>query len=518
MQKWKVMSDLIKEIRKIDPTRPICATSGYIRYQLDYENVLRPAGIDDGDFDDSHNSYFGWYNEDQYFLYDGIWTKKLFMSTGALPDRPFISQELSTGYPNNDTGHPTRDYIFKHQVPQAWVGDWAYEDHDPSLYLERNAFLTKEIGETIRRTSPGGAGVLHFANICWYRNVYDGDRIESYPVVDAMKYALNPVLVSAELYGRNFYVEDSLNLRICIVNDNEDGKRLKTGELKWQIVNEGEVLSGGSIKTDAVAHYGRAWDSTTIYLPKTLPKAKLNCELKLNLIIDGQNISKNAYPISVSTLEWVKAKVSETSKINLFDSGGESKKALDRIGVTYEVIQDFNNIGGDLLIVANVDELEATPANWLYVVKFAEQGGNVLLIHPGKHIQTLLPEKVNSINNASGRIVSMHVTESAAFNDIKPLELSYWQPNRDRFPTSCRRSYRLNENSADEKLANYLEVHSYLSRDKEKELDTMSGSPLVKFIIGKGTIVASEMELNIATRDPIAGKILANLIEMLLTK
>jgi hypothetical protein len=89
------------------------------------------------------------------------------------------------------------------------------------------------------------------------------------------------------------------------------------------------------------------------------------------------------------------------------------------------------------------------------------------------------------------------------------------QPNKERFPTTCRRSYRLKANSADEKLANYLQVHSYLGGGKGEKLDKMSGSPLVQFRVGEGTIVASELELNIATKDPISGKTLANLIEML---
>ena len=330
-----------------------------------------------------------------------------------------------------------------------------------------------------------------------------------------MKYALEPVLISAELYGRNFYVGDSFSPRICIVNDHEDGIALKPGELEWKIVNKGEILSEGSFKTQALAHYGRAWNSTKINLPESISKDKLNCELQLNLVIEGKSIAENKYPIIIGTPEWVKVKALNANKINLFDPAGESKPALIRTGVEYTEIQNLNKINGDLLIVANVDALKETPTNWQNVISFAEQGGNVLLIHPGKHILTLFPNKIKSILDDPGRIVSMHVTESAAFNGIEPLELSYWQPNKERFPTTCRRSYRLNANSADEKLANYLQVHSYLGGDKGAKLDKMSGSPLVKFKVGKGTVIASELELNIATKDPIAGKTLANLIEIL---
>jgi len=122
IEKWKFLSDVIKEIRRLDPTRPISGDSGYSRVQEDYDLVLAPNNIDDGDIDDRH-IYPGWYNRDFFQFINGEWAKRIYWSPGANPDRPFFSQEASTGYPNNDTGHPTRKYLFGHYVPQALVGD-----------------------------------------------------------------------------------------------------------------------------------------------------------------------------------------------------------------------------------------------------------------------------------------------------------------------------------------------------------------------------------------------------------
>jgi len=518
MKKWKVLSDLTKAVRALDPTRPISSTSGYIRYQSNYDNVLKPAGIDDGDFDDSHNSYFGWYNPDHFYLYDGKWTKELYLSTGANPDRPFITQELSSGYPNNDTGHPTRDYIFKHQVPQAWVGDWAYEDHDPSFYLQRNAYLTKEIGEVVRRTSPNGAGVMHFANICWFRNVYDANRIESYPVVSAMKKALNPVLISAELYGRNFYAGNSFNTKVCIVNDLENGNSLKAGILKWEILHGDNKLSEGSIQTKEVNHYGRLWSDIKVDLPNKLPVNKSDFNLKFSLWIANEKIAENEYNLIISNKDWVANKNKPSKVIELFDPIGSSKKVLEQLEIPVVDIQNLDAIKGDLLIIANIDELKKTPNNWQNLIEFSKEGGKVLMIHPGKHILSLLPDKIESILDKPGRIVNMHIPESKAFIDINPLELSWWQPSHDKYPTACKRSYRLRTNNSEEKLCTFIEVHSYLGGDRGKQLNEMSGSPLVEFKVGKGIIIASEMDVNVGWKDPIAGKLLTNLIEMLLDK
>ena len=201
LEKWKELDKVIRLVRRLDPTRPISACSSYVRNREDWEKTLKPAGIDDGDVDDRH-AYYGWYEDTHFKLFDGLWVRPGYGTTGINLDRPYISQECSTGYPNNDTGHPTRSYLFKHYTPQAFVGPWAYEDHDPAVFLRNRALVSKEVAEAIRRTCPEADGVLHFANICWFRNVYDADRIEPYPTYEAMKLALQPVLVSAELFGR----------------------------------------------------------------------------------------------------------------------------------------------------------------------------------------------------------------------------------------------------------------------------------------------------------------------------
>ena len=188
LAKWKILSDVIKEIRKLSPNAIISADSGYSRVQGDYNKNLAPHDIDDGDIDDRH-IYTNWYNRDFFQMYNGEWAKRIYWSPGANPDRAFFSQESSTGYTNNDDGHFNRKYMFKNYVPQSWVGDWAYEDHDPKYTFSRRDFMSKELIETIRRTSPETAGLQLFANVTWYKNVYDAKSIAPYPINFAVKKA-----------------------------------------------------------------------------------------------------------------------------------------------------------------------------------------------------------------------------------------------------------------------------------------------------------------------------------------
>ncbi|HKC37025.1 MAG TPA: glycoside hydrolase family 2 TIM barrel-domain containing protein, partial [Chitinophagaceae bacterium] len=239
--KMTIISNVVKKMRAVDSTRPICFDSNYKR-----KGKAKKFGdaffntIDDGDIDDQH-AYINWYDYTLFKQFNGEFQKDSW-SEG----RPLISQEMSTGYPNSETGHPTRFYTQVHQTPQTLVGNMAYEYSNPASFLEVQSFITGELAEALRRSNDKAAGILHFALLTWFRNVYDPKTITPYPTYYAMKRAMQPVLVSAELWGRHFYAGENLPARICIVNDKEDGTDIESPLLQWQLVNaDGKVLSSG---------------------------------------------------------------------------------------------------------------------------------------------------------------------------------------------------------------------------------------------------------------------------------
>ncbi|MBK7256904.1 MAG: hypothetical protein IPI01_03640 [Ignavibacteriae bacterium] len=77
LKNWTVISDVIKEIRRLHPGAPISGDSGYNRLPGDYEAILRPHGIDDGDTDDRH-VYFNWYNNDFFQIFNGEFDKQIY--------------------------------------------------------------------------------------------------------------------------------------------------------------------------------------------------------------------------------------------------------------------------------------------------------------------------------------------------------------------------------------------------------------------------------------------------------
>ena len=134
---------------------------------------------------------------------------------------------MSTGYPNAETGHPTRSYQLIHQNPYSLIGYEAYDLADPNSFLNAQSFITGELAETLRRTNDQAAGIMHFAYMTWFRQCYDYRHIQPYTTYYAMQRAMQPVLVSAELWGRNLYAGEKLQTRIYVVNDNEEGRDLK---------------------------------------------------------------------------------------------------------------------------------------------------------------------------------------------------------------------------------------------------------------------------------------------------
>ncbi len=340
-QKWAIATRLLQATRQLDPTRPVVCDSGYVRDPQVYEGELKPNGFDDGDVDDAH-WYYGWYAPSPWQLYpEDVAGVKPPVEQPFSGTRPAISQECSAGYPGTDTGHPVRKYVDQHDVAQAWVGDYAYPDRDPSIFLSRHAWLTKETIELARRYRRSLCGLLSFCNTTWFRFPYDpshrarvgratspanalpfapaappalspvegqsrnavpprdadatAEALEPYPVYEAARAALAPVLVSADLRQRHFYAGDTLRFRAYIVNDSADGAALPTTNVEAQLVTAaGAPLAGGAVQLPPVPHYEVQSAPLTLKAPTQLPvKERAEYTLTLRLKAGEKLLAEN---------------------------------------------------------------------------------------------------------------------------------------------------------------------------------------------------------------------------------
>ena len=355
-QKMQIVSDVVKQMRIADPTRPICFDSGYTRKAVkNNPNKNFFQKYDDGDIDDGHN-YQGWYNTSVFDVFD----KKQLLNRKT-NGRPLISQEWSSGYPNTETGHHTRSYLWQHQNTQTHIGNQAYPFGNPSYSLENNAFLTSELVEAVRRTHDKLAGMHNFSSITWFQNVYDAEKVKPYPTYYRMKNSLNPILVSAELWGRHYFTGDKLPTRFCIVNDKLNGEDLEASILEWEITYEdNRIVSSGEYSIPKIAHYSRKWLTPNIILPENFSGNRLDGKLKLYLKQNRKVVAKNEYNLFIAKKSWVKP-LHNSKKIIVVDFDNNTIPVLDMLNYKYIKVNTLNEAfskKADIYIVSGLSDVK----------------------------------------------------------------------------------------------------------------------------------------------------------------
>ena len=518
MEKFRIISDAVQQMRAVDPTRPISFDSNYTR-----RSGLRRFGeeflatVDDGDIDDQH-AYYNWYDFSLFRFFRGE-----FERNNRTPGRPLISQEMSTGYPNNETGHPTRSYQLIHQNPFTLIGYKAYDYADPAYFLRVQSFITGELAETLRRTGGQTSGIMHFAYMTWFRQCYDAERIAPYPTYYALQRALQPVLVSAELWGRNAYAGDRLPARICVVNDDETGRDLPATQLTWRIETaQGEVLQSGRAEVPAVAYYGRSWIEPEIRMPERLPAAKCAVKLKLTLSEEGRVLSQNEYDLLLAERAWNRAAIPAGKRIVVLDSKG-MQEAFDSLGIPVMRVTTAGELlaeapQADLCIVAGDAELSDGELVQLRAVQ--QRGGRLLLLNNPTTAQQLYPEYITGwLRPTEGDIVVMEREEHPLFDGLEPLELRYFNNGRLEFPAACDATVKTLRDERLTEIAAQMKIHAYIdggkAEDRIARIESMRGLTLFEIADGAGTTLVSTLCTQLAPTDPVAGHLLLQMITRL---
>ena len=517
-EKFRIVSDVVKGMRELDPTRPVCFDSNYLhskalrRFGQDFLNT-----VDDGDIDDNH-AYYNWYDFSLFRFFNGEFQKQF-----KSPGRPLISQEMSTGYPNAETGHPTRSYQLIHQNPYSLIGYEAYDWADPMHFLKVQSFITGELAETLPRTNEQVSGIMHFAYMTWFRQCYNYKNIQPYLTYYAMQRAMQPVLVSAELWGRNLYAGEKLHTRIYVVNDSEDGRDLLPMALNWSIVDEkGKILASGTEQFPAVEYYGRKYIEPAIVMPSVLPSDKMNVKLKLVLVENGQTLSQNEYDLILANKRWNIAKVSENKKIVLLDKDNTSA-VLDFLQVKYQKASSVKELvqikrKADLCIISGLKE--CTDDEKTLLRTYQQKGGKLLLLNSKEIAKKVYPEHITGwIIPTEGDIVVMERDDAPVFDGIGVLDLRYFNNNKREIPLACHATLKANRNENVTELAGQMKIHAYIDggkpEDRIQKIESMRGLTLLQIKDGKGTATVSTLCTEKADTDPIAGKLLVNMINTL---
>jgi len=515
LARWKVVSKAVQMIHETDSTRPVVADSCYMRndYWVLPESP-EALGIDDGDIDDKHG-YFNWYDRSFFNLLDNP------ESTG-LPNRPLIGQEMSTGYYNGDSGHPVRAYLFAHQTPQSWVGQYAYEHRDPSTFYTRHGMLTKELAEYFRRERRSDwSGTLIFGLVTWFQNQWLADEIKPYPVVtDGLRNAMSPVLISARLTGRNVFAGESFTIPVSVVNDAENGTATPVGTLNWSIQVEGQALSKGSLAMPKVPYYSNKKKNVTLTAPAKVPGGRADAQLVFELVAGGEVIASNHYALRVAERAWaVKPAQSAKGKVMVFQPLEEKKGAGSACFQTLEIkpakVSSLSGVklGADDCLVLN-GKLSQDDQDALKKI-IAAGKGRVVWIRPQAQAKTVFPDQILNYRKQDGEVVTMHVAESPVFNGIEVGDLAWMGgPTVERVPVSSFGGYHVNwKHPSLTVLAEEMRAHGYLKTPKDKLKYWVA--PLVQIQAeGSAPVILSEMSVDVALTDPIALRLWANLLSV----
>ncbi len=516
-QKFHIISDAVADMRAADPTRPISFDSNYVR-----NKALRRFGpdffadVDDGDIDDNH-AYYNWYDYSVFNFFNGEFQKE-----SKYPGRPLISQEMSTGYPNGETGHPTRSYQLIHQNPYSLIGYEAYDWADPKTFLKVQSFITGELAECLRRTCDEASGIMHFAYMTWFRQCYDAQNIEPYPTYYAMQRAMQPVLVSAELWGRHAYAGQELNPRVYVVNDDSEGRNLSNLMLSWKLTSQnGSVLSQGKQDFPDVAYYQRKYITPTIEVPAGLNGIDRAC-LSFELHQGGKTLSRNHYDLALGSHPWASYTVEKDKKVLLISDKADNS-SLNSIGLTctscpLAALKD-KKPKYDLYVVADIAAPTQQQAQALR--NLIKNGAHVLILNTPELAQTVFPEYITGISPVTeGDIAVMERPENKVFDGLDFLDLRYFNNNQREMPSVCHSMIHANRSPHVTELASHMRIHSYLDDQdmdaRTNKINELRGLTMLTIEDGDGLAMVSTMATEKADTDPVAGRLLSNMVNEML--
>lgn len=505
IEKGRILEGGVRLMRKTLPHLPLVCDSAYHRAQAirngRYERIIEKYGYDDGDMDDPHG-YFGWYNPCFFHFMNGEFGKDY-----TVPGRPCMSQECATGYPRAEDGLPTRAYLFMHQTPQTTVGKKAYEYNNPQYFLSRHAMLTKELLEMFRRVEHDRmCGVLLFAFETWFYNQHDYKRIQPMLSAKKLKMAYQPVLASAELWGRHFYAGDTLDTSVTLINDSNRQETLESPQVEVSLLADGQTLASETLTFDTLPYFKTAARNMNLTIPATLPQERTEARLELKVKVGGAVISKNEYDILLATKEWG---VGGSNGDACYYLAGDAtaKELLARYGLNASPVSDLSALAdkGRLVMSGDVQQ-----ANIKALRAYAQAGGKVILLGQKDLPEDLLPETETVFKQHRQEIITMNMPESSVFDGIDEMDTAWFTDGR-HVPYVAFGRYSVDRFSPDVcVLAETLEWHGYIN--KPTDYKRFGGTPLFAVKVGGGHILVSALRTDACGFDPVASRLTGNII------
>ena len=471
LKKWQILSDVAKQTKQLASSHPVVISSDYVRDEKFYASTLQPANLYDGDVDDMHQ-YRGWYSDSPFFA-----DTSSFKKTG----RPLIGQEMSSGYPDLDTGLPVLRYTRDLLTPQAWVGVYAYPGNDPAIFLNEHAKVTKRWAEQLRfERADKTAGFSLFSAECWFRHSYLPEATP-YPVVEAVKHAFAPVGLALETNQRRFYHGGMIETGVFVTNDDEDGRDLRDLSVRLALTSpDGKetYATGEPSPLGDLSYYGTTKVAAKLRLPKfDVPRRP--ALLVTRLLSEGNEVSRTVDPVELFQLPR-NVEVHPDPKQNVVVKPGESLDGL--------------KVGGELR-------------------KKIEGGMTAVVFSPSKEIVSLFPDDLLDVRGSVekpdfGEFADWYPARGTRLvENLQPMDLKWWAREGDWCAYVAPTSHRLKPGGRARELIRFIPAHSYIPTEKvgEQYRCVMSEIPL-----GQGRLWICDLDVEASYGTDPAARLFAD--------
>lgn len=502
-RKWQIVSDVVRDIRKLDPTRPICMDSGYVATPK-IADYVKTNNLDDGDISDPH-LYLGYQGPSVWSnaSYNGVYMDTVYGESIVTPHgMANMTQEASTGYPNNDTGHFVRSYLSNY-MPQAWVGDDAYDHRDPAHFLRYHNTITKEWIEDARR-SRKAAGWMAFSNICWFQNVHDAKHIKPWPVYYGVKKALSDVLVSFDQRNRHYFAGSEMDAVIHVVNDASNTEDLR--DLTCAVILEskdGNELFSQTVAIPDCPYYTNVKVPVRFRIPDDLPQDRDNYRLLLRLSSGVRQVSENEYDLLLATRHWAFPNAIAAGRVLMYGNQPVVLKAIIKAQIPLIDHLDDLQQGDVVVLTGEVPDKESDEGSKL--LEYVRQGGKLLLLETGQAEKLLPVGMIQKTWNTMAEFANQDVPDHPIFAGLTSQDLRWWNGIGDLSPHVCANAYELDPSVSVNKLARVINPVGYVYKHAWRY-------PAFILQEGKGAILVSELRTSACVEDPIAARVLHNIL------
>ena len=511
VEKWKLLSEVVKQTRRLDPFRPVVADSTYQRESDFYQESLKPNNIDDGDVDDVHR-YRGWYSDSPFVIDTNADIKNL------TPGRPLIGQEMSTGYPDLDTGLPVLRYTRDLLTPQAWVGQDAYPGSEPAVFLEHNRAVTKRWAEQLRfQRGERTAGFLLFSNECWFAHSYDAARVQPYPVYESVRDAWSSVGLAFETGRRRFYENEEVETAIFVTNDDDDFRDHRNLELQFALIDPAtkrEIATTSVGRIDSLPYYQTARVPVRLRFPQIAQPRQpvqvvvrlLNGKTEISRTIDLIEVFKKPTSANITNPRTSPAAISISLSPELGRFIRESKQfssVSDDLSAVHEPSTTVILLGEN----ASLEQLKDGER----VHQMANDGATVILFSPGKKVQELFPNDVLDTKTVTGEYADLAPAAGTKLvAGLQAMDIKWWGRKNDWRVFVASNAHRLRPNGKARELIRFIPAHSYIPAERVPE---QYMTVLFEIPVGLGRVWVCDLDLEESVAvDPAARQLTINLL------